>query len=74
MIRNRLVSLAAASVITVAQWTLCLAPFLYTQPVTGHASQLCGDICQSEMPEITCPATRYPIRLVSKTVGEHECP
>jgi hypothetical protein len=49
---TRMLSLTAALGITVAQWTLCLGLFLYTQPVTAVSREPADKVSRSSMPEI----------------------
>jgi hypothetical protein len=49
---TRLLSLAATFGITVIQWAICLALFLYAQPVTAVSPKFVHEASQSAIPEI----------------------
>lgn len=49
---TRMLKLAAAFGITVAQWTLCLSLFFFNQPVTAANAKPAATVAQENLPEI----------------------
>ena len=55
---NRWIRLAAASLVTAAQWALCLGLLLYTQPSTTFARPVAEQMGSGAMPVIVVTAHR----------------
>ena len=58
MQRVRLLSLAAAIVVTAIQWAAFFSPLLYTQSVRAIGAPVADDVSDGELPVIVVTALR----------------